>query len=274
MIENLLNMAIPIAFAWFISKFAKNTIPRLLWIGLGLFLISEQFFHSDKAFLNFDTLMGIGVILPHLNFFREWISQTYYELKQVTIDTYIFALTIYYKTRNFFLWFYDSYNKIHDIFTKKQNYQQEDYYQKQQNRDYSNFSQENSYERTKQRKDDDTSSYENVNNERNDTSQNNSSKQEQSKKSSSSYQDPQVQKELSLEEWLMSKQEYKHIFSESPYIVIGVSPNDDFKTMKKAYRKLAQEYHPDKHREESEKYTILFKRINDAYQRLERMHKK
>ena len=38
--------------------------------------------------------------------------------------------------------------------------------------------------------------------------------------------------------------------------------------LKNAYYKQSREYHPDKHPEESEKYTILFKNINKAYKTL------
>lgn len=45
------------------------------------------------------------------------------------------------------------------------------------------------------------------------------------------------------------------------YSVLGVKPEDDEKTMKKAYYKLAQMYHPDKDPSHEEK----FKNITNAY---------
>jgi len=59
----------------------------------------------------------------------------------------------------------------------------------------------------------------------------------------------------------------------SYYEILEVSQNADKTTIKKAYRKMAKQYHPDKNRDETEKYEILFKRINNAYQDLQRFHK-
>jgi len=264
------NMTIFIAFAWFISKFAKNTIPRLLWIGLGIYLIIASAQVSDKILYDIDTLLGLGFILPHLVFFIEWIKEIYYEFKRVTIDTYVFAITIYYKVRNFFLWFYDTYKKIHNFFTIKQNSKQEqkDYYQEQQKQDYGSYKQDSKfYEKAKQRKEqrqqEEGSTY----------SQEEQYQEQEYEDTSSSYEEAEVQQELSLEEELMQDDRYKHFFSDSAYTVLGVSINDEFKTMKKRFRKLASEFHPDRNYEEFDKYNILFARISSAYQTVEKFHK-
>lgn len=253
------NMLIFIAFAWFISKFAKSTIPRLLWIAIGLYLIIDSAQVSDKILYDIDTLFGVGFILPHISFFFRWLEETFETLKLITIDSYVFVITIYYKIRNFFLWFCDTYKKIYNFFTKKQDSrqeQQQDYYQEQQYREYKSYKKDSHkfYDETRDKKQEyqEKSSY----------------------KEQKIYEEAKVKQELSLEEQLMQDERYKHFFSESAYTIIGVSINDDFKTMKKRYRTLAQEYHPDKNREETEKYTILFKRINGAYQTLEKFHNK
>ena len=263
------NMTIFIAFAWFISKFAKNTIPRLLWIGLGIYFIFPLK-DTGKILYDIDTLIGIGIILPHIFFFIEWIKEIYYEFKRVTIDTYVFAITIYYKVRNFFLWFYDTYKKIHNFFTIKQNSKQEqkDYYQEQQKQDYGSYKQDSKfYEKAKQRKEqrqqEEGSTY----------SQEEQYQEQEYEDTSSSYEEAEVQQELSLEEELMQDDRYKHFFSDSAYTVLGVSINDEFKTMKKRFRKLASEFHPDRNYEEFDKYNILFARISSAYQTVEKFHK-
>ncbi|MCB9493333.1 MAG: macro domain-containing protein [Epsilonproteobacteria bacterium] len=52
------------------------------------------------------------------------------------------------------------------------------------------------------------------------------------------------------------------------YAVLGI-PNDSSKdTIRKAYKKLSVKYHPDKHKDESEKYTEIFKIIKNAYDKL------
>jgi len=263
------NMTIFIAFAWFISKFAKNTIPRLLWIGLGIYFIFPLK-DTGKILYDIDTLIGIGIILPHIFFFIEWIKEIYYEFKRVTIDTYVFAITIYYKVRNFFLWFYNTYKKIHNFFTKKQSSKQEqkDYYQEQQKQDYGSYYKQDSkfYDKAKQRK-------EQREQEESSTYSQEEQYKEQEYEDTSSYEEAEVQQELSLEDELMQDDRYKHFFSDSAYTVLGVSINDEFKTMKKRFRKLASEFHPDRNYEEFDKYNILFARISSAYQTVEKFHK-
>jgi len=51
------------------------------------------------------------------------------------------------------------------------------------------------------------------------------------------------------------------------YEILGVSPNADEKTIKKTYRKLARQYHPDLNPEDKEAEE-KFKNINEAYQAL------
>ena len=49
------------------------------------------------------------------------------------------------------------------------------------------------------------------------------------------------------------------------YSILGVSKNATEDELKKAYRKLAVQNHPDKHPEEKAKYEAKFKEINEAY---------
>lgn len=67
--------------------------------------------------------------------------------------------------------------------------------------------------------------------------------------------------------------EYERFYSDSAYIVLGVNANDDFQSVKKAYRELIRKYHPDLHPEESEKYTEITQLINSAYNRIEKYYK-
>jgi len=52
--------------------------------------------------------------------------------------------------------------------------------------------------------------------------------------------------------------------AEDYYSVLGVERNDDAKKIKKAYRKLAQKYHPDKNPDNKEAEE-KFKQITEAY---------
>ena len=69
-----------------------------------------------------------------------------------------------------------------------------------------------------------------------------------------------------------SKQEhgkYKQFYSESAYTVLGVNADDDYKTIKKVYRKLVREYHPDLNPDDIELYTEITQHINNAWEKVE-----
>ncbi|MGD8835539.1 MAG: DnaJ domain-containing protein [Desulfobacteraceae bacterium] len=58
----------------------------------------------------------------------------------------------------------------------------------------------------------------------------------------------------------------------TPHEILGVAPNADQKEIQKAYRKLANQYHPDKVAHLGEEFQILaeqrFKEIQEAYDKL------
>ena len=49
------------------------------------------------------------------------------------------------------------------------------------------------------------------------------------------------------------------------YDILGVEKNADSESIKKAYKKLAKQYHPDLNPEEVESSEEHFKKINEAY---------
>jgi signal transduction histidine kinase len=65
--------------------------------------------------------------------------------------------------------------------------------------------------------------------------------------------------------------EFRQFFSDDPYIILGVSKNDDKKVIKTQWKKLSRKYHPDLNcdTEEEEKfYNEVMKRINGAYDKI------
>ena len=60
------------------------------------------------------------------------------------------------------------------------------------------------------------------------------------------------------------------------YVELGLEPGTPFKDVRKRYKELAREWHPDHHHGEEEKLKAQekFMRYNDAYQILEKIHKR
>ena len=67
--------------------------------------------------------------------------------------------------------------------------------------------------------------------------------------------------------------EFAQFYSKSAYTILGVNSDDDFKTIKKAYRKLIRKYHPDLNPENIKLYTEITQQLNDAYEKIERWKK-
>lgn len=120
MLITILNMSMFALFGWFISHYAKNNMPRLIWSGIGIYIIIGAV-ESGSVFFNLTTYFGLGLILPHLIFLYEWIKSVINTLKLITFDIYYFFITAYYKTRNTFYWFISFYEKIQSFFYEKKN---------------------------------------------------------------------------------------------------------------------------------------------------------
>lgn len=241
----LLVVAI-IAIARYISKFARNTVPRLLWFGLGIFLILSSFKDSHIILLDTYTLLGIGFVWPHVRFFFEWLYGIYTDLKRATINSYYFVLTVYFKIRRVVLWFYETYQNIKAFFSNRKQKRKEksqDYYEEEQKQDYGYYEQKsNRQERQKEHKQEYRSyEYESSNNHEEETED--------------------------------SFDEFARFFSDSFYTVLGIWPDDDFEKIKMNYRALVKLYHPDRHQGD-ERYTEIMQRINAAYEYFEKLHKK
>ena len=237
-IEELSNQLIPLLFTvavgWYISHFARATIPRLLF-----FIFGAYFAILGRT--EFDNLIGLGLTLPHIKFFFSWIIETLDGLRKGTLDIYYTFLTIFYKTRNVFV-------KAYRFFSGKKHRKQKkstgnDYYEKQENRQYEDFgqsSQSQSRSRREERQEQQEEDYSYQDNH-------------------SNYEEPKQKPEDDI------ASEYKQFFTNDDYIILGISRNDDCDTIKKKWRKLQREYHPDLNMDMFELCNEITSRINGAY---------
>jgi len=245
-----------IIIAWFISQNAKNIIPKLIFSGYGIYLILSY------PIMSVYTVFGIGLILPHITTIIKYFIYQFLIIKQLSINSYMFFLTIYYKSLNFIKWigslikliliFFTTFdfNKAKNSYEKenpkdnyeeqyKQYYKQEEFYTKNNSNSYkkNNKKEEKSYYKQEEQN----------------TNENTSNNYDETK-----YQTKQTATSPYGEE-------YNQFFSYDNYIILGVSKTDDKRTIKKAFYKLAGKYHPDKNPEEILKFTDIFQRINNAY---------
>jgi len=235
----MLNMSMFVLFGWFISHYAKNNMPRLIWISTGVYVIVEAV-EGGNFIYNPYTYFGLGLLLPHLYFLYDWIKEVFNTLKLITFDTYYFFITVYYKVRNTFYWFIDFYEKIQAFFYERTNKKAYEKFYKDSDYEYEEpikvDKEEYTYEQQRKQR-----VYEDA-------------KQEEPRDNS-------------------NYERYKHFYSNNVYVVLGVSPNDDYKTIKKTWRGLQHRYHTDKNHNESSEtlklYTEISQLINNAWDEIE-----
>ncbi len=165
----------------------------------------------------------------------------------MTANTYYFFVTLYYKILRIIHWFTSTVNNIKIFFTTF-SFQKKDY-SSQQN--YSYQKKEEKFYREEEKQ-----SY---------------SRQEETKSSKSeqnSYQKQEVPKREQKRDYGV----FERFYDDNAYVVLGVSSNDDFRTIKKAYRTLVRQYHPDLNLDKAEQYTEIMQNLNRAYEKLENYH--
>jgi len=246
MMITILNMSMFALFGWFISHYAKNNMPRLIWIGIGIYIIIGAV-ESGSVIYNLTTYFGLGLILPHLIFLYWWVKEVVNTVKLITVDTYYFFITVYYKVRNTFYWFIDFYEKIQAFFYGRKNkkayekFYKDDYTYEEPKREQR---QEKAYEEPKQEQ-----------------------KQEHTYE----------QKEAPKSEAKKDYGKYGRFYEKDPYVVLGVSRSDDLKAIKTVWRTLQKEYHTDKNYDKSaevlKKYTEITQLINNAWDEIKKQKK-
>lgn len=231
-IPNLIIVALLFYVPFHFSKKADSLFLHLLYSFFGLYLILTM--SDPRVIYDMKMLVGLGLIIPQLRFLRYFIPQTIETIKMMSVNTYYFFITLYYKILRFLNWLNSIYIFI-KTFSSNQRKENTDYEEK-----YKEYKQEYSYE-----------------------SSNNSEKEQQHN----------YQEETEQEEQKEEYGEYERFYNDSAYIVLGVSTDDDFSTIKKSYRTLIRIYHPDLNPDNIKLFTEITQNINSAYSKLEKIHK-
>lgn len=260
-LKNFIFVALLFYVPFHFSKKAETLFFHLLYSFFGIYMIATM--EDVRVIYDVKMLVGLGLLLPQLTFIVQFVKDTIQTIKMMTANTYYFFVTIYYKIIRLINWIKSTLKMIKIFFTtfsfKKEDYQEQEQHSQH---DYSYHERgEKFYDGSKDSK------------QENNYSQNEekSYKQQEQKTNSSSQQEKQSYQKQEAPKKEYGK--YGRFSDSSAYIVLGVNPNDDFKTIKKAYRKLVREYHPDLNPNEIEKYTEITQLINSAYEKLEKYKK-
>lgn len=258
-------LALVFFIPFFISKWFKHIFFRSIAILIGLAYLEQ--WGQTTITKDFNFLVGIALIIPHIKYFFDLVKDTIFniflfflalfiQLKNATVNTYYFFITIYYKILRLINWFIDIFiflkaltESLSERFSSKSE-------QKQNYQEYSSKSEykeeKQSYSKSEQKS--------NSNNER----------AYEDFKKSHGYNESK--KEESTKQKVDEK--YKQFYSSNPYEVLGVKESDDFSIIKKSYRALIRIYHPDLNPQDIELFTQIAQNLNNAYDKLEKRHKK
>ena len=249
--DTLIQAPLITAFFYFISRWFRAYLLRLgLFIFGGVILL--QVFQGQSFLFRFDFYAGLGLLLPHI----EVVEITYLLLKERTLFIYNQFIGLIVFLLNPFVWLYSKMVEVVDYFQAKQE-------AKTNKNDYEKYYSDDFKEQQKaewekeQARQDERSQREFREREAKREQQ----RQEQHRKyeeESRKYQEQQQKEKKSTSRW----------DSENDYEILGIAKTNDFKEVKKAYRKLAQRYHPDTTTVDKQEAEEIMKKINNAYERL------
>ncbi|MDF1882709.1 J domain-containing protein [Sulfurimonas sp. SAG-AH-194-C21] len=239
-LKNFIFVALLFYVPFHFSKKAESHFFRVFYSFFGIYMIATM--EDTRVIYDLKMLVGLGLLLPQLIFIVAFIKDTILTIKMMTANTYYFFVTIYYKIIRFINWIKSTFLMIKIFFTTF-SFKKEDYQEQEQSsqHDYSYQERDEKFY--------DESQYS--------KQENNHSQKQEAPKSES-------KKEYG---------KYGRFSDSSAYVVLNVNPSDDFKTIKKTYRKLVREYHPDLHPNEIKKYTEITQLLNSAYEKLKKAKK-
>ncbi len=143
---------------FYISKWFEHIFFRIILILIGLSSL-EQWNHQTIT-RDFNFLIGMGLIVPHIKYFFVYVKNIvlailmfvydlFIQLKNATINTYFFFITIYYKILRLINWFINIFfvikvfmDEINERFKNKSS-------QKEQEQNYQEYSSKSEYKEEK-----------------------------------------------------------------------------------------------------------------------------
>lgn len=244
-LKNFIVVALLFYVPFHFSKKAETLFFHLLYSFFGIYLLLTM--EDIRVIYDLKMLVGLGLLIPQISFIIYFTKDMIETIKAMSANTYYFSVTLYYKILRFIHWVQSVINILKMFFEANSSKQQEDNrsqkennYQKQEEK-YSGFQQKQE-------------------------------KKEEEAKSSKSEQNGYQQQETSKRETKRDYGAFERFYDDNAYVVLGVSSNDDFRTIKKAYRTLVRQYHPDLNLDKAKQYTEIVQNLNHAYEKLERYH--
>jgi hypothetical protein len=107
--EYLAFVSVITLVGWYFSQNAKNTIPRLLFVIVGIYLLTDDLYVYRY--------LGLGFILAQVFFIIRYIKYQYMIFRIIGFSGYYLGLSIYYKFLNFLNWFKSLFKAISIFFT-------------------------------------------------------------------------------------------------------------------------------------------------------------
>jgi len=235
-IANFIFVALLFSVPFYFSKKAESLFFHSFYSLMGIYMLFTM--DDPRVIYDLKMLVGLGLVIPQIRFIVQFTKETIFTIKMMTANTYYFFVTLYYKVLRFINWIRSVYVMIQSFFKGFEAKSRAD------SRDKKEEYQESNNQQT----------YEDY-------------KQEQKQKDFSqqrSYEEPKQEQKT----YTKQDDEYARFYSQSVYTVLGVNADDDYNTVKKAYRKLVREFHPDLHPENIEKFTEITQNINNAWEKV------
>lgn len=247
-LKNFIVVALLFYVPFHFSRKAETLFFHLLYSFFGIYLLLTM--EDVRIIYDLKMEVGLGLLIPQISFIIYFTKDMIETIKSMSANTYYFFVTLYYKILRFIHWVQSVINMLMMFLgangskqQKDNRSQKENNYQKQEER-YSGFQQKQKQE-----------------------------KNEEEAKSSKSEQNNHQRQEIPKRETKRDYGAFERFYDDNAYIVLGVSANDDLRTIKRAYRTLVRQYHPDLNLDNAEQYTEIMQKLNHAYEKLEKYHK-